>query len=607
MCGISVFISKQNKSVIKDILRSLDIIQNRGYDSVGIAFYDESWKIEKYTSQHISDSLSILKQNLENTKSTIAIGHTRWATHGPKTKINAHPHISQNGKIIIVHNGIITNYKTLTRYLKSHKVFCTSETDSEVVANLIEFHFLNKNCSIKEAIKYTTSQLEGTWALAIIYTGEINKVYVTRHGSPLLLGESNGQIICCSEVSGFIGLLQNYIVLQNDDIIEINEIKYKCEQYYLLNKITNKDIVISPEPFEHWTLKEISEQPETIFASTNNGARILNNEIKLGGLLYLDEVLDNKEIDHIIGLGCGTSYHATMLLKYYFQKKKNIIVQSCDASEFSEVDIPSNGTVLIIVCSQSGETRDLINAIHLCKKKSNCILLGVVNAVDSMIPRMVDCGVYINAGSERAVASTKSFTSMLISLSLISLWFGEKYNNIKELNCLRQLPNKITELIESKIFYENISEFVRLIETKKINNMFILGCGKLFPIAKEATLKIKEISYIHAEAYSGGSLKHGPFALLDKNYMTILFIDEKNKSKMMSTYNEIISRNTNCYIMTDIPKLDVEENCIYIPTMQFYNEIVYTVACQYMAYYLSLSRNINPDKPRNLAKVVTVE
>lgn len=606
MCGISVFISKQNKNVITNILQSLDIIQNRGYDSVGVAFYDEKWEIEKYASQHTCDSLSILKTKMENKKSTIAIGHTRWATHGPKTKINAHPHVSYNEKIIIVHNGIITNYKSLANYLNSNNIFCKSETDSEVIANLIEFHLEKKKCSIKEAIKYTTSQLEGTWALAIIHTEEQNKIYVTRHGSPLLLGESDSHIICSSEISGFIGLLQNYIVLQNNDIIEINEMKYECEKIYLLNKISKENIVISPEPFEHWTLKEISEQPKTIFASTNNGARIFNNNIKLGGLLYLEEVLENKNIDYIIGLGCGTSYHATMLLKYYFHKKKDVNVQSYDASEFSELDIPTKGTVLCIVCSQSGETRDLINAIYLCKKKSNCILLGVVNVVDSMIPRMVDCGVYINAGCERAVASTKSFTSMLISLSLVSLWFGEKYNNIKEINCIRQLPNKITELIASKIFQESIKNIVELMNVKQINNMFILGCGKLFPIAKEAALKIKEISYIHAEAYSGGSLKHGPFALLDKNYMTILFIDEKNKSKMMSTYNEIISRNTNCYIISDIQQLDLH-NCIYIPKIQYYNEIIYTIACQYMAYYLSISRDINPDKPRNLAKVVTVE
>ena len=626
MCGITIFLSRENKNIIELIINSLENIQNRGYDSVGISFLDnrKDWQIKKYCSTDNNDSIDILKKNLINNTSNISIGHTRWATHGSRTENNAHPHISMNKRIIIVHNGIINNYIYLKKYLISKGYNFYSETDSEVIANLIEYNLKN-NPNIHNAIKKSIKELEGTWALGIIDTNEkLNKIYITRHGSPLVLGKSEKFVICCSELSGFIGLINNYIILDNDDIISLTTDGYNTDQVYEINRTNSIIIENSPSPYLHWTIKEINEQPITINNATNNGARIKDDKIILGGLKFLNS--NNIVVENIIGLGCGTSYHATMLLKFYFNKLLNNnkinLVQSFDASEFSELDIPKRGKTLCIICSQSGETRDLINAINICKN-NDCITLGVVNVVDSMIAKIVDCGVYINAGIEKAVASTKSFTSMLIVLKLISLWFNENYgNNLKSLkiiNNLRNLPNKVENLLNDKYIGNSCDNLINLIKTKNIENMFILGYGKMFAIAKEGALKIKEISYIHAEAYSAVSLKHGPFALLDKNTIAILLVDNENREKLLSTYNEIKSRDTNCFVITDIDCEDFE-NVIKLTTNynnnnlnnnnlnnNNLNEIVFTICLQLIAYKLSISRNINPDKPRNLAKVVTVE
>lgn len=609
MCGITILLSKNKKNIIENLIASLYNIQNRGYDSVGVVYLlNNKWQITKYASTNINDSLELLKNNISsNVISEIGMGHTRWATHGSTTDINSHPHISMNKKIILVHNGIITNYLYLKNLLIEKNYTFYSETDSEIISNLIEY-FLEDCHEISRAIKKAIDIMEGTWALGIIYTSDLETVYVTRHGSPLIIGESENHLVCCSEISGFIGLVNNYIVLENKDIITLSSNGYKTDKIYVSNPIVESILETTPYPYKYWTLKEIYEQPSSLNRAMNNGGRINNNKILLGGLDYLNNY--KNTINNIIGLGCGTSYHASMLLKYYFNRMCNInCIQSYDASEFSELDIPKKGRTLFIICSQSGETRDLINAINICKKY-NCITLGVVNVVDSMIAQMVDCGVYLNCGVEKAVASTKSFTSMVTVLSLISMWYFDYYDNKKIINSLRNLPDKINNLLEDSVFKEGCNKIVDIISRNNIENMFILGCDKLYAIAKEGALKIKEISYIHAEAYPSGSLKHGPFALLDNKTITILLIDKSNSHKMLSTYHEINSRETNLFVITDDETNDILaniDNKIVIPNVKYYSEIVFTVTLQYIGYLLSLSKNINPDKPRNLAKVVTVE
>lgn len=606
MCGITIFLSKHGKNIVPEIIKSLYQIQNRGYDSAGIAIFNESWHIDKFASIDTLDGMDTLRLTVKDKVSDIAMGHTRWATHGAKNEINAHPHISVNGDIIVVHNGIITNYKDIIEtILKPNNIINKSETDTEVIANLIEFYL--KIYPIKEAIKLAIEQLEGTWALGIIYTKTPDTIYITRHGSPLLIGSDDNRVICCSESSAFMGLIHNYIIIENHDLITLNKNGFSTEYTYKLHTLQEQLIEDSPKPYSHWTIKEIYEQPRSILSAINNGARILNNEIVLGGLENLNSIIRMKNIDHIIALGCGTSYHVCMFAKYYFDSNASsfVTIQSYDASEFSAADIPKKGNTLCILCSQSGETRDLIACIEICKNH-NCMLVGIVNVVDSMIAQSVDCGVYLNAGYERAVASTKSFTSSLIILSLIGMWFRDKSNNLPIIKSLRNLPNNIEVLLNNSLFKSKCDNLVTLINNKQIQSMFILGRGKMFAIAREGALKIKELSYIHAEGYSSSSLKHGPFALLDDKSISLLLIDEKNITNLESTYYEISARNTNIYVLTDSDSI-VTENIIRIPKIKYYQEILFVIALQYISYKLSISKNINPDKPRNLAKVVTVE
>ena len=406
MCGISVFLSKTNENVIIQLLKSLSIIQNRGYDSVGIAFKSNDWNIIKHASNEISDCIDKLSTSMSNKISSIAIGHTRWATHGNITDLNSHPHYSMRKNIILAHNGIITNYQDIKNFLlkKGYKFY--SETDTEIIANLIEF-YLMENYSIERAIELVSKELCGTWALAIVYTLEPEKIYLTRHGSPLIIGYNKNIIICTSETSGFIGLVDKYITIENNDIITIDNTGYFSNKRYESKTVNNIILRDNPSPFPYWTIKEIYDQPKSILAAYNNGARIHENNIVLGGLYNLSNLIRTNSIEHLMLFGCGTSYHACMISKSYFYSSQVFnTVQCFDASEFSKNDIPKRGKVLSIFCSQSGETHDVLKCMELCKNK-NCIMLGVVNVVDSLIAQQVDCGVYLNAGQEIAVASTK--------------------------------------------------------------------------------------------------------------------------------------------------------------------------------------------------------
>ncbi len=613
MCGITIFLSKKDKNIIDNIIKSLHQIQNRGYDSVGIACQNNGWEIHKYASNENNDALTELTKKVNTISSSMAIGHTRWATHGAKTDNNSHPHISMNSKIIVVHNGIISNYQEIKNFLIEQRYAFYSETDTEIIANLMEYFLQDRfNNTTIDAIEQTIDKLCGTWALGIINIEEPDNIYVTRHGSPLLLGYNDNTIICSSEISGFIGLIYNYICLENNDIVTINSSGYTSRQYYNSKRLEPTVDALVPDPFSNWTIKEIIEQPKTILATINNGARILNNDIVLGGLTKLKDMSELSDIEHILVIGCGTSFHASMLAKYYFNNSSSTnikefnTIQAFDASEFTKLDIPKRGKVLCILCSQSGETRDLIKCIEICREK-DCILLGVVNVVDSFIAQSVDCGVYMNAGREVAVASTKSFTATLVILSLIGMWFREKYKNIPIINTLRILPTTIENLFIDIPFREQCNNISEYIVKNEIQSIFILGREKLYAIAREGALKIKEITYIHAEGYSAGSLKHGPFALLDKKTVCLLLVDEKNKECLTSTYQEIIARDTTCYIITD-SNLDSNLNDILcVPKLEYYQEIIFTIALQYIAYLLSIKRGIDPDRPRNLAKVVTVE
>lgn len=341
MCGITAILSKNDKNIIPLILDSLKLIQNRGYDSHGLCYQDISnncYKINKYASSRQSSSFDLLKNqvNKQDISSSFAIGHTRWATHGGKTDTNAHPHISNNKNIILVHNGIINNFKELKNKLIKKGFNFLSETDSEVIANLIEYQLIYMNDSIENAIKNTINQLQGTWALVIIYTKNLDTFYITKHGSPLLLGETDNYIVCSSETNGFIGLVYDYIVLDNHDIIEIKNNKitnFNCDISYDIKKVDKNEFIESKMNYQHWMLKEIMEQPETIKKAFNYGGRIIDNKIVLGGLDQ--HILLFQQIEYILLIGSGTSYHAGLIGETYLNNYKNFIVVNCiNSSEF---------------------------------------------------------------------------------------------------------------------------------------------------------------------------------------------------------------------------------------------------------------------------------
>ncbi|AET72960.1 D-fructose-6-phosphate amidotransferase [Phaeocystis globosa virus 12T] len=625
MCGIVLILSKTKDCVMSNILKSLKLIQNRGYDSMGICYYDEitnEYKIKKHASNNVSDCYNILSSSIVSNKieSHIAFGHTRWATHGEKSDLNAHPHTSKYGNIILVHNGIINNFMEIKLKLINNGFTFYSGTDTEVIANLIEYYLLNEGNTIEKAIQNATTELRGTWALVITYTKEAGSYYITKKGSPLIMGSNEKHTICTSETSGFANLMTKYIVVDDDDIIKITNEKYESiiepNHYYSIKNVYDDEIIDTCEPYNHWMIKEIMEQQETILKAYGHGSRIDGYNVRLGGLSQIFEKSQN--IEYILLIGCGTSYNAGLMGEIYFNSNNKFISIKCiDACDFSSKAIPkiNKSKVLCIFLTQSGETVDVYKCLSVCKSVG-CNTMGIINKRDSLIARDVDCGVYLNAGVEVSVASTKSFTSMIVVLSLVEMWFNtDVYANYKKMNSLRFVSNTLTQLLYNYQILKSIDDLVGVIYKQNINNIFILGKGKLYPIAREASLKIKEVSYIHSESFSAGSLKHGPLALLDNTNLTILMIDYddyKSYENLKSTYYEITARKTNIFVITNSIEVTTQLNIdngkfLLIPREDYYNEILFIVTLQYMAYQLAVIKGLDPDKPRNLAKVVTVE
>jgi glucosamine--fructose-6-phosphate aminotransferase (isomerizing) len=622
MCGIfGILTISNNINIYKIIIDGLIQLQNRGYDSSGISVLKNSeFETYKYAStSQLSSIDKLLQLNLEidtNSNINIGIGHNRWATHGPKNDINAHPHISNNKKFILVHNGIIENYIELKNMLIEKGFTFYSQTDTEVIVNLISYYYQLFNDTFI-SIEKSINDMQGTYGIIIMNKDEPHKIYCVRNGSPLLVGYNDDYAIITSEQSGFCNLVNTYMILNNDDICVIEKsdnmkINIQTTHTYIHKEINISNFDLSPLPYKHWTIKEINEQPNTIYNSINRGGRIKSScSVKLGGLEQNIDIL--SDINNLILLGCGTSYNAGLYGMYYLKNLCNFnTAQVFDGAEFMEYDIPKIGKTAFILISQSGETKDLHRCIEIAKN-NNIITIGIINVVDSLIAREVDCGVYCNAGREIGVASTKAFTSQVVCLSLVAIWFSQiagineikRKKMIKDLqnlsndfkNTINSLSNKIEELSSTYINY---------------NNLFLLGKGTDESIAREGSLKIKEISYIHSEAYSASSLKHGPFALLDYNFpVIILNCHEEHENKIKNCFEEVHSRNSPILFITNNDNIKLnninDENMIYVIKNSSYSSLLGLIPLQLLAYNLSINRNINPDIPKNLAKVVTVE
>jgi len=644
MCGIVGYLGEPPFQNF--ILSGLKLLQNRGYDSAGLSYIQNSEiKVMKYSSSQNNDSILQLEKNMNmnmnmNTNETqeidetiySAIGHTRWATHGPKTQINAHPHCDNKKRISLVHNGIIENFQELKKALIKSGYIFYSQTDTEVVAVLIG-QYLDEGYEMEECIRKTVAKLCGTWALVIHHKDFPNKLWVCRNGSPLLLGIAEQYIMIASEHIAFGPYIQKYIVLDNHDILEITKtsdhgIIYSnnLDKYPMQEKVISS-IEYEPTGFEHWMMKEIHEQSDAIYRAINHGGRISSEScVKLGGLdLHRKELL---EIDHLILLGCGTSYHAGLWAVNIF-KSLDIFttVTIYDGAEFSKKDIPFHKNKKLkktlhraglILLSQSGETKDLHRCMQIANE-NNIITIGLVNVPDSTIARETDCGVYLNAGREVAVASTKSFTSQCVILTLVAIWFSQEHGTClikrkKMLKDIYKLPLQLNMLLENKNLDSIKHTAEQVMKTLSCNpSFFLLGKDNSEAIAREGALKLKEVAYIHAEGFSSSALKHGPLALICKKTPIILIdVDEQNRSKVQNAMHEVLARGANvihiCNYEPELNHTDAEYYSRFIIQKNtYFSGLLANVNVQLLSYYLALQQNLNPDFPRNLAKVVTVE
>jgi len=609
MCGIVGYLGTTPEG-IDAVVEGLTILQNRGYDSVGVStIVNNKLQTNKHASTISTNAIKLLRTTVKPTRSTIAIGHTRWATHGSKTDVNAHPHHDSRNRIALVHNGIIENFQELKQELVEAGYAFRSSTDTEVISILIG-SLLDKGETILDSIKKTVDRLKGTWALVIIHKTYPNMLWAVRNGSPLLMGVNTQCVMVASEASAFHQYVNNYIVLKDHDVLAISlnagEFTYnKSLSSYPKQTKSSEVVETTPGVWPHWMIKEIREQPEAVLRAINNGARISSaTTVKLGGLDSCRELLVN--CDHLIILGCGTSFHAGLWSLDLFKSLYAFdTVSLYDGADFSAKDVPLKGKTTCVLLSQSGETKDLQRCIQIIQDKG-LVSIGIVNVVDSFIARETNCGVYLNAGREVAVASTKSFTNQCVVLALLSIWFSQNRGTCEEkrrkiIADLHQLPVQI-----ANSFTETNTQKIRFLANSILTtkSMFLLGKGKEEAIAKEGALKLKEIARIHAEGYSTSALKHGPFGLLEPGMPVIVMdIGEENREKTASSIQEIKARDAWIYLLRD----NSEDSFFNFESNMTFGGLLANISLQWLSYEYAVLNGFSPDYPRNLAKVVTVE
>jgi len=607
MCGIIGYIGEKEATPV--LINGLKKLEYRGYDSCGLSLIENN----KINSKKIIGKVEVLEKAANHSKSKIGIAHTRWATHGKVTEANAHPHYDCNKSISIVHNGIIENHQEL-KHILNHHTF-KSNTDTEVIAHLIE-EFLQKDKTIEEAFTETLNLLEGAYSIAMIHKENPDKIFVARKSSPLVLGIGENETLVASDVVPILKYTNNIIYLQDGDIAILEQRDYKIKN--IENITVDREIIklkmniseISKGEFPHFMLKEIYEQSNSVKNAFKGRIDYENATSKFGGLNISKKDIEN--IDKIILVGCGTSWHAGLIGKQLFEDIAKIPSTTEYASEFRYRNPVLNKNNLVIALSQSGETADTIAALKEAKKY-NIKTIGLVNTVGSTISRLVDGGIYLHSGQEIGVASTKTFTSHLTILYLLAIYIGRIKKTISRkqaINLMKDLE-KLPKLIE-ETYREN--NHIRKIATKYFNNSNALYLGRNynFPIALEGALKLKEISYIHAEGYPAAEMKHGPIALIDQNMPTIVIAPSgRLYQKILSNIEEVKSRNGKIIAITTKENNQLEklvDETIFIPkTSEYLTPILTSIPTQLLAYHIAVLRGCDIDKPRNLAKCVTVE
>ncbi len=610
MCGIVGYIGDKNCMPI--LIQGLKRLEYRGYDSAGVGFLNESGS-ELIKSK---GKVSVLEEkiNLTNPKAMIGIGHTRWATHGVPNEANAHPHTNRDHNLYMIHNGIIENYKTLKNGLLKKGYVFKSDTDSEVLLHLID-SFIKKGHGLFQAVRSALNGVEGTYGIAVIYENEPDKIVVARRGSPLVIGIGDNENFIASDVNALVSHTSQVVYLEDDEVAEVYQDRFMARTIYdeeAIKEIYEIEVdagEIDKGGFDHFMLKEIMEQPESVYNSLRG--RLLESEgiSKLGGLAgYEDRIANSKRI---IITACGTSWHAALVGEYMLEQFTGIPVEVDYASEFRYRNPIIQPEDTLIFISQSGETADTLAALKEAKRRG-ALVLGICNVVGSSIARESEAGVYIHAGPEIGVASTKAFTSQLTVLALITLLIARKkqmslvdgQNVIKELD---SLPGKIQKILELNDHIEKIAD-----DFVDSRNFLYLGRGYNFPVALEGALKLKEISYIHAEGYPAAEMKHGPIALIDEE-MPAIFIAPTDSvyEKVISNIEEVKARNGRIIAIASERdnKIDsLVDYTIKIPdTIRMLMPILTVIPLQLLAYHIAVKKGLNVDQPRNLAKSVTVE
>jgi glutamine---fructose-6-phosphate transaminase (isomerizing) len=626
MCGIIGYIGDKNATPI--ILEGLKKLEYRGYDSAGIARIDDGKLAILRCKGRISELESLTKKH--HSETSIGLGHTRWATHGDPSARNAHPHVDCTGKIAVIHNGIIENFASLRKLLEDEGHTFTSDTDTEVFAHLVEKFYKG---DILKAVQEALALVEGAYAFGIICEDEPDKIIAARLASPLVIGISHkGEYILASDPIAIVPHTRKVIYLADNELAVLERSGYRIinrdnvEIEKEVENITWSLDKISKDGFEHYMLKEIFEQPQTIYDAMRG--RLLKDEetIMLGGLKSpikwtkrprkkpltgLDCLLN---ADRIVIAACGTSWHSALLGEYMFENMLGIPVEVEYASEARYRNFIVDKNTVVIGISQSGETADTLAALEEAKRRK-AITLGLVNAVGSTIARQTHAGVYLHAGSEIGVASTKAFTSQVCVLALMTILIGKGKNILSHkrtkeiIEAMFKIPSQIQTILEKSAAIQDIAK--RYIN---LNNFLYLGRGYNFPIALEGALKLKEISYIHAEGYPAAEMKHGPIALIDEN-MPVVFIatdtEDQIYQKILSNIQEVKSRKGQVIAIASEGNTSIEklaDAVITVPkTEDFLSPLLTVIPLQLFAYHMALLKGHDVDKPRNLAKSVTVE
>ncbi|MBR3229149.1 glutamine--fructose-6-phosphate transaminase (isomerizing) [Candidatus Saccharibacteria bacterium] len=608
MCGIVGYVGDNNAQDF--LISGLKRLEYRGYDSAGIVTINDDGKA---TLIRAKGKISNLEERLARKKrdDKIGIGHTRWATHGEPSEANAHPH--RAGKLYLVHNGIIENYKELKEHLKEHEF--KSETDSEVLAALINSFYGDGKYPLANAVVQALKLAKGTYGIAVISEDNPNEIVVARSGSPLVIGIGDGATLIASDASALVGHTKRAIYLNDGEVARVtkNSVDIKTLNAEPVSakveEIETNLAAIQKGGYEHFLLKEIMEQPESLMETLRGRVNIKDGTVRLGGPGLSEAEL--RKIKHLIIVGCGTAYHAGLLAAYYIEKfTPEITVEVVIASEYRyrQAYVPEDSVALIV--SQSGETADTLACLREIKKQG-VKTIGIVNAIGSTIAREVDGGTYVHVGPEISVASTKAFTSQVIAMVMFGLTIAEAKgvrNTIIRpyVEEIFKLPNEIREVLGA---YQNTIKM----EAKKYaeyEHAIYLGRDTAYPTAMEGALKLKEVSYIDANAYAFGELKHGPLALIDDRFFVMAFLPKGELyEKAVSNTQEVLARGGHVIAVTNEDSFDLPvENVIKITTsMEIFTPILMNLISQLFAYYVTVAKGLNVDQPRNLAKSVTVE